>query len=242
MFAEGAGLTRQSIGEGCGSTTMVMSDARLSMFAAPMAEAIADMQNTTLPDCGRVLIGAMSADGLSLGWKDHAVPPVVIAPAEGFGAWRIRLSARAVGKMAEEVRRWPRVETGGVLMGRISEAARSFYVTDVLPAPDDSIRTASGFVLGTRGARAAIADHAESCGYSLFCLGTWHSHLMTSGPSSTDRATAAAVSLARLAPSVLVIHTPSGFRALLADGRSEDEIEGNAAGAETAKRIGKDHG
>ncbi len=34
MFADGAGLTRQSIGEGCGSATMIMSDGRLSMFAA----------------------------------------------------------------------------------------------------------------------------------------------------------------------------------------------------------------
>jgi hypothetical protein len=242
MFAQGAGLTRQSIGEGCGSATMVMSDARLSMFAAPMAEAIADMQNRTLPDRGRVLIGAMSADGLGMGWKDHVVPAVVVVPAEGQGPWRIRMSARAVGKMEEEVRRWPRVETGGILMGRISEAARSFYVTDVLPAPDDSIRTASGFVLGTRGARATIADYAESCGYSLFCLGTWHSHLMTSGPSSTDRATAAAVALARLAPSVLVIHTPSGFRALLADGWAEDEIDGNGAEADGAERVRSDHG
>jgi hypothetical protein len=127
------------------------------------------------------------------------------------------------------------------LMGRISEAARSFYVTDVLPAPDDSERTAGGFVLGTRGARAAIADHAESCGYSLFCLGTWHSHLMTSGPSSTDRATAAAVALARLAPSVLVIHTPSGFRALLADGWPEDEIGETANEAGGVKRVRRDH-
>lgn len=40
MFAEGAGLTRQLIGEGCGSTTMVLSDAQVSIFAASMAEII----------------------------------------------------------------------------------------------------------------------------------------------------------------------------------------------------------
>ena len=57
----------------------------------------------------------------------------------------------------------------------------------------------------------------KSAGYSLFCLGTWHNHLGASGPSGTDRTTAAAVALARLAPSVLLIHTPAGYRALLAD-------------------------
>jgi len=223
MFAEGAELGRRAIGEGCGSATMIMSDARLSMMAAPMAELIAGMQDTSLPYAGgRVLTGTVGADGLSLSWSDHAVPPVAIISIEGPDVWSVRLSARAVGKMDDEVRQWPGVETGGILMGRISEPSRAFYVTDVLPAPDDSERSSGGFVLGTHGARTAISAYAESCGYSLFCLGTWHSHLVPSGPSATDRATAAAVALARLAPSVLVIHTPAGFRAVLADGVGPD--------------------
>jgi hypothetical protein len=106
-------------------------------------------------------------------------------------------------------------------MGRISEAARTFYVTNVLPAPDDSVRSPYEFVLGTRGARQLVRNFAESAGYSLFCLGTWHSHLLASGPSGTDRRTADAVALARLAPSILLIHTPAGFTALLADAADE---------------------
>jgi hypothetical protein len=129
----------------------------------------------------------------------------------------VRLSARAASKIDDEVARWPAVETGGILMGRMSEAARAFYITDILPAPEDSERSASEFWLGTRGARREISDYAEACGYSLFCLGTWHSHLAPSGPSAIDRSTAATVALARLAPSVLLIHTPAGSAALLAD-------------------------
>jgi hypothetical protein len=218
MFAESAGLTRQSIGEGCGSLTMPMSDARLSMFAAPMAEAIAGMQKTALPgDGGRILLGAIGEDGTSLTWSSHAVAPSTLVRVEGRGGWQVRISGRAENKIKEEVARWPTVETGGILMGRMSNAAQSFYVTDVLPAPDDSERSASGFWLGVRGARKAISDYAESCGYSLFCLGTWHSHLYPSGPSATDHATAVTVGLARFAPSVLLIHTPGGYAALLAD-------------------------
>src|SRR5262249_15126128 len=115
------------------------------------------------------------------------------------------------------VRQWPGVETGGIVMGRISEPARCFYVVDTLPAPRDSRRTLNEFVLGTDGVQRMISDYAESCGYSLFCLGTWHNHLSVSGASVTDRNTAAIVGLARPAPSVLVIHTPGGFRALLAE-------------------------
>ncbi len=218
MFGASEGLVRQTIGEGCGSPTMVMSDARVSMFAAPMAEAILHMQDTALPaEAGRVLIGRLAPDGLGLSWIDHAVPPVTVFGIEGADAWSVRISRRAADAIAADIREWPGVETGGIVMGRISEAARTFYVTDVLSAPDDSVRSPYEFVLGTRGARQLVRSFAESTGYSLFCLGTWHSHLMVSGPSGTDRRTAAAVALARLAPSVLLIHTPAGFTALLAD-------------------------
>jgi hypothetical protein len=218
MFGSGEGLVRQTIGEGCGSPTMVMSDARVSMFAAPMAEAILRMQDTSLPaQAGRLLIGRLAPDGLGLSWMDHTVPPVTVVGIEGPDTWSVRISRRAADAIAADVRRWPGVEAGGIVMGRISEAARTFYVTDVLPAPDDSVRSPHEFVLGTRGARRLVRTFAESAGYSLFCLGTWHSHLMASGPSGKDRRTADAVALARLAPSILLIHTPAGFTALLAD-------------------------
>lgn len=218
MFGSGRSITRQTIGEGCGSATMMMTDARVSMYAAPMAEAIHRMQRTSLPEkAGRLLIGALGTDGLGLSWTDQTVPPVLIVEGEGPDGWTVRISARASRKITEEVCRWPTAETGGILMGRISEAARTFYVADVLPAPEDSVRSPHEFVMGTRGARMAIRDYTESCHYSLFCLGTWHSHLAASGPSGLDRRTAAAVALARIAPSVLLIHTPAGYRSLMAD-------------------------
>jgi hypothetical protein len=217
MFSPDDSLTRQPIGEGCGSATMIMSDARISMFAAPMAQTISQLQSTSLPDRGRILIGLVAADGIGMSWSNHAVEPAVVIPAEPNGNWRVRISARAAAKIAQEVRQWPGVETGGIVMGRISEPAQCFYVVDTLPAPSDSRRTLNEFVLGTDGVRRMISDYAESCGYSLFCLGTWHNHLSVSGASMTDRNTARALGLARPTPSVLLIHTPARFRALLAE-------------------------
>jgi hypothetical protein len=219
MFGSRDPLTWQAIGEGCGSATMIMSDARISMFAAPMAETICGMQSGSLPALGRILLGAVGADGIGVAWSDHVVAPAVIAG----GDWRVRVSARAAAKIAREVEQWPGVETGGIVMGRISEAAQTFYIADVLPAPPDSQRASHEFILGTEGARKMISDYAESCGYSLFCLGTWHNHLTASEASNTDRKTAAAVGLARLAPSVLLIRTPAGFSALLADAPGSDQ-------------------
>lgn len=104
-------------------------------------------------------------------------------------------------------------------MGRLSEAAKTFYVEDILPAPEDSVRTAHGFVLGRQGTRRDITAFAESMRWSLYCLGTWHSHLEVSGASTLDRATAEAVALARLAPSMLLIHSPRGYEFILAVSR-----------------------
>lgn len=229
VFGGGEVLVRQAIGEGCGSSTMIMSDARVSMFAAPMAEAIRQMQASDLPaEAGRLLIGRLASDGLGLSWTDDAIPPVLAVGVEGPDAWSVRISRRAADAISADIGNWPGVETGGILMGRISEAARAFYVTDVLPAPADSTRSAHEFVLGTQGARQLISSFANSAGYSLFCLGTWHSHLVSSGPSGLDRRTADSIALARLAPSILLIATPAGFTALLAD--ASDTVPGQVRG------------
>jgi hypothetical protein len=220
VFGEGADTRRERVGESCGSWTMIMSDARISVFAACMSETIAEMQRTSLPPgAGSVLIGQLSEDRSSLVWRRHEISPSVRVGGAGVGGWRLHIAAAAAAKIAEDIARWPGVESGGVLIGRLSEAAKTFYVEDVLPAPEDSVRTAHGFTLGRQGLRQQIAAFAEATGWSLYCLGTWHSHLEPMGASERDRATAEAVSLARLAPSVLLIHTPRGYEFILAASR-----------------------
>jgi hypothetical protein len=211
-------VSRQPIGEGCGSLTMAISDARISMMAAPMAEIIRErLHQPEPPSQGRILIGMIQEDGLSVTWIEHDIMAAQLVPIEGAGNWTVRLGPGAHAAIIEEVARWPNVETGGILMGRLSEAARSIHIVDVLPAPPDSRRSAGEFVLGTGGVRSAIRSYTDRAGGTLYCLGTWHSHLAVSGPSGLDHATATTVALARLAPSVLLIRTPGGYRGVLAD-------------------------
>ena len=49
VFNEGEAMARQGTGHGCGSLTMVMSDGRLSLFAAGMAEYLLGRQENGLP-------------------------------------------------------------------------------------------------------------------------------------------------------------------------------------------------
>lgn len=221
VFAGVSATMRRATGEGCGSLTMALSDGRISLFAASMGEAIADMQRTSLPTSGgAMLIGRLSGDGISLDWSRQELAPVAIIRTSGHPHWRVRINPRAHEKIVAEIGRWPKTEAGGVVMGRMSEASRTFYVVDVLPAPPDSLRSPAEFVLGRKGMRQAVEAYSQTTNWALHCLGTWHSHRKPSGPSGVDHTTAAAVAIARLAPSVLLIHTPAGYRALVTDTNS----------------------
>ena len=169
-------------------------------------------------------MGFLDENGLGVSWHQVDVPPFTIIECGSGERWSVHISDEAVTKIAQKVSRWPNVETGGVLIGRQDEISRMFYIVDVLPAPSDSTRSAHEFVLGQEGLRKKIDDYSKETNWVIYCLGTWHSHLTSSGPSELDRQTARAVGLARLAPSVLLIHTPGGFRALLAD-RQSGEVE-----------------
>ena len=219
VFARDDAMTRQAVGQGCGTVTMPMSDGRVSLFAAGMAEYLLGKQRDGLP-CrgGELLIGRLSDRGLSVRWEFIAVAPVTVVAASLKGErWRIHIHARAEARIQAEMTRWNHAETGGVLMGRISEASRTVHIVDVVDAPEDSVRTPAKFVLGMQGLRRQLETFSSSVDWSLCCLGTWHSHLSAGGPSHLDRATAEAVSLARLTPSVFLILATDGYHAILGD-------------------------
>ena len=143
-------IRRQEIGQGCGSATMVMTDARVSLHAAGMAEAIGTLRQRGFPEKGGLLwISCVIDDGLGLTWERWSLPPSQLLICENQKSWQVRISDRAYQLIRENVTHYPKVETGGILIGRLSEVAQTFYVTEVLPAPPDSKRSAVEFILGS---------------------------------------------------------------------------------------------
>ena len=206
-----------AIGQGCSSLTMPMSDARLSSLVAPMSERIATWHRAGLPrDAGTLLIGAMAADGMGQSWHEHTIPPW-IPLADAASRMSVRISPRAHQKMTDAVTARPGVETGGVVVGRWSDATSTFHVVDVLPAPPDSVFSRATFVLGIEGLADAMASIITRSHGALFAIGTWHNHLVTSGASSLDRRTARALALQQHIPVLLLIHTPGGYRFITAE-------------------------
>src|SRR5574341_718337 len=75
-------------------------------------------------DTGVILLGRLTEDGLGVAWQRHTVLPTTrLAIDEGRG-WRVHVASTAAARIAEDVAAWAGMETGGILIGRLSEAAR----------------------------------------------------------------------------------------------------------------------
>jgi hypothetical protein len=102
--------------------------------------------------------------------------------------------------------------------------ARRIYVTDVIPAPTDSRRSPSEFVLGVKGLAAAREALALKTRGALTFAGTWHSHLGAATPSEKDRRSAQMVGDGELQPKAFLIRGTNGLRAISAVALSANNI------------------
>jgi molybdopterin/thiamine biosynthesis adenylyltransferase len=206
------------VGQGCGSPTLRMSDAKVSMYAAAISQRLTHAFLDGMPLAGELLIGRIGGDGISLVWRREVIPSVQVVVAENDKTWVIRIADRAHRKILADVSVYARVETGGIVVGRVSPTRRVIFVTDVLPAPVDSRRSAAMFVLGTKGVEAARGEYERSSAGTLWTLGTWHSHLYDQGGSPTDYATARQLASSGQSPTLLLIRRPNGYSAIVETG------------------------
>ena len=168
---------------------MPMTDMRLSAITAALTEEFVGCTQNTIAE-GSIIIGSKAEASSDTKWHRQEVPPFEVVEIEGPEGWTIRLSQTALTKIRSEVALHPTVETGGLLIGLCSARLKAITVVDVIDAPPDSVRSASLFVLGTQGLKAAIKARHRASGNTLFDVGTWHSHLADQGPSALDRAMA----------------------------------------------------
>ncbi|SDH71172.1 ThiF family adenylyltransferase [Propionivibrio dicarboxylicus] len=209
------------VGVGCNSVTLPMSDARVSLFAAGMSQLILDAQVGSLPDEGMVRIGFLDADRVSVRWRHWVVGKTHIAETSGLSGWSVRVLDTAHKKILEDVVRHSGSETGGLIVGRCSQIQREVTIVDVLPPPPDSSRSPTQFILGVDGLKSQISSYDSQGANVLGCLGTWHSHLQPSGPSSVDQATAKSIEGLLRGAVVMLIRHPNGYAALVKEGRIE---------------------
>jgi hypothetical protein len=221
LFDPGGGLAEIQIGQGCGSLTMTMDDARLSAMTASLSQEISSAIDTPIQE-GLIVIGTADEDSPSTCWTRFIVPAFETVPIAGSDDWQLRLSRRVADRIRAEARDYSSVETGGVMIGLTSARLKTVTVVDLLEAPADSRRTPTLFILGIDGLQSAIRNRHEQSGRTLFDVGTWHSHLRDEGPSSTDWRTATDLAAERAPPSILLIATPARFHALVSSRKDGD--------------------
>jgi hypothetical protein len=205
------------VGQGCASVSFAMSDAQLSAITASMSTIVSAADRTGLPINGALHLGALGADGVSQSWSQSCIAPWIIVKPAVPTAPSARISSHVHAAIQADVANWPGVETGGVLVGRFSTIGNAFQVVDLIPAPPDSKRTLGEFLLGIEGLKAKIAQLIRASRGTLQVIGTWHSHLVASGPSGLDARTGALLASAQLSPLLLLIHTPAGYSMLTAE-------------------------
>lgn len=210
-----------AVGQGCSALTMPLRDSKLSLFAAAFAERLQRLQSNGLPDPdGSLLLGKIEADGMSQSWTERRIPPRIIC---GGSKNQIRISPDVDRTINEDVAKRPGSETGGIIFGRYCDVSGSFHVVGTLPAPPDSKFSAEEFVLGTKGLRPMLQNLIEGTGGALYPLGTWHNHLVPSGPSIKDMRTAVLLSGMQFFPLLMLIHTPKGYSFLTVETISEED-------------------
>ena len=215
LFDPDIGLTQVQIGEGCGSLTMPMTDARLSAMTAAATEELTRMVTTDACGMGQLAIGVRDRAQLTTSWRRMDVPAFHRVKVEG-GDWTLDISEDVACRIRDEITAYPTVETGGLLVGTCNSRLRAITVVDILPAPEDSKRSAALFVLGTKGMKKLVGQRYRDSGGSLFDVGTWHSHLADQGASALDWKTAKSLAEERPPPAVLLICTPKRLLAITA--------------------------
>lgn len=213
LFDPATGLAQVQIGDGCGSMTMPMTDARLSAMTAMATEELVWMVTSAPLNPGHVSIGVRDAGKGVTTWRRTEVAPFHRVPVKG-GDWTLHLSDDVVRRIKEDIAANTAVETGGLLIGTCNSRLRCITVVDILPAPQDSLRAAGLFVLGINGLKASVDRRYTDSGGSLFDVGTWHSHLADQDASGLDWQTAKTLAQTRPPPAVLLICTPKRFLAI----------------------------
>lgn len=202
-------LARVATGQGCGSLTMIASDARLSTMASILTELLPAEEG----EAGGTL-HILQRDGLNLQHEVVAVAAFRRVALEGLEGWSVSVAEPVYQRIIAQKGMWPKVETGGVLLGWSSSLAQRVVVTDLIDAPADSGRSATEFLLGVNGLPEAFDALATRSSGLLRCVGTWHSHLGSAAPSPTDRNSARIAGAFDSQPLVFLISGVDGLRAI----------------------------
>lgn len=186
---------------GCSAPTFIGSAAEVTALAGMMMTAALDALGHCGPAgsqqpmaVGAVRLGAEHADITTtqgtawLGWPND------LTVWEQHERFHVRISQAALAEIRAEVRRGvrlrgERIETGGMLVGALDEAAGCVFIDAAAGPPPDSRLSELHFEHGVVGAQEIIDHHSKRSHRASGFVGMWHTHPYgVAAPSPTDEA------------------------------------------------------
>lgn len=214
LEGNGPSLTSIFVGDNCRSLTMPMADSKVSRAAALISSQIESWLADGLPESGQLCIGIEDDTGVGMTWiREQLAPTMELIPANlDAQNWKVRVLSSVVESIDKAAKHWGKSETGGALIGHISESTRTIIVAGLVDAPTDSVRTPTIFTLGVSGLSSALrAAYDQSLGH-LHYIGTWHSHPMGGRHSGIDHTTLESIAQDfQGIPAISLVWRPEGF-------------------------------
>ncbi|MDJ1485946.1 Mov34/MPN/PAD-1 family protein [Cytophagaceae bacterium YF14B1] len=177
-----------TVGVGCNSETIVLSDDVISLHSAYFAGVIKSESAHEAGEIGKIYLNQITqVPFYSNVCNLIKVPRLDVMPAVNDSSWQVRFQAGILEEIKQRMKESSPRETGGVMVGRANFKTRTIHVVEALAAPPDSQANEVCFFRGIEGLPDAIEQINTLSGNQLGYIGEWHSHpLGPNQPSQTD--------------------------------------------------------
>ncbi|MEZ0183136.1 Mov34/MPN/PAD-1 family protein [Flavobacterium oncorhynchi] len=176
------------LGLNCSSDTLIMPDDKVSLHGAAASIGLRSVLHNKIEN-GFIQISHLTDKiGLQTNTQIYEIEPVLAVQCDNQPQWQVRFKHSLEGLLLNELNTNKPNETGGVFIGRINQSAKIIYVTQIITAPPDSIKSAYYFTRGTDGLNSKVDEIRNKSGGMLDYVGEWHTHPTGSAMlSPTDR-------------------------------------------------------
>lgn len=175
-----------TIGLGCNTNTMRLSDNIISYHAAVFSSYI---KRTLINENGegQFLISYFNEDNLSKNYCRTVSLQDFITVSSSDNEWTTKVYRKTYECILSELNKCKPNEAGGILLGKANIEDKVIYVTDIY-IPKDSERWPYLFAKGTEGTKEHLKNINDITGDMIYYVGDWHTHPEHStNMSCTDR-------------------------------------------------------